>query len=504
MYNEGESLLTGIYIRVSTEEQAKEGFSINAQKEKLKQYAFARGWDIYDFYIDDGVSGKDLEGREQVKRLIKDVESGKINNVLVYKIDRLTRSVKNLMELIELFDKKDCAFNSVMESIDTSTATGRMFIKIVGIFAEFERENLAERVSFGYEQKVREGNYINTRGVYGYDYGENTSDLTVNQEEAALVRRIFDLYLKGESMSAIAKKMLEGQVPTKLGGRWRESTIKSILTNPLYIGKIRYGTTNPKTSFTVDSRYEPIVTEEIFNRAQAIYENRRKNPRKYYPGENTYFLTFLKCAECGSIIRTNQHRDKTTDNLYVNYSCGKNKEGLCSCRGFSHPKLEQAFQEYIAGLTDVPFESGVLDRPLEETEAEKRAAVQRRIDQNVRRMAEIRNLFTQDKLSFEEYREFSGTLSVQASELAAELERLAPVVQEEMDAEAVKAIIVNLQENWAILTNAEKKEFLTMFVESITVYSADRKVTVRDIRFNNGKPKEQEKGTAKRKRLVHP
>jgi len=101
MNYQDENLRTGIYIRVSTEEQAKEGFSINAQKEKLKQYAFARGWDIHDFYIDEGLSGKDIVGRKEVKRLIADVQSGKINNVLVYKIDRLTRSVKNLMELID-------------------------------------------------------------------------------------------------------------------------------------------------------------------------------------------------------------------------------------------------------------------------------------------------------------------------------------------------------------------------------------------------------------------
>jgi len=116
MYEE-EKLTTGIYIRVSTEEQAKEGFSINAQKEKLKQYAFARGWDIYDFYIDDGISGKNLSERPEASRLVQDVKDKKINNVLVYKIDRLTRSVKNLMELIELFDVTDCAFNSLMETI---------------------------------------------------------------------------------------------------------------------------------------------------------------------------------------------------------------------------------------------------------------------------------------------------------------------------------------------------------------------------------------------------
>ena len=148
---------TGIYIRVSTDEQAKEGYSIRAQEEKLRQYAALKDWHIYSVYADEGISGKDIEGRPAVKQLIADVESGKVNNVLVYKIDRLTRSTKNLIELVDLFNVNNCAFNSLVESIDTASATGRMFLKIVGIFAEFERENLAERVRLGMERKVKEG-----------------------------------------------------------------------------------------------------------------------------------------------------------------------------------------------------------------------------------------------------------------------------------------------------------------------------------------------------------
>ena len=157
---------TAIYCRVSTEEQATEGFSIHAQKEKLTKYAESNDWDIVDYYVDDGISGKNLTDRKEASRLIEDVKKGKINNVLIYKLDRLTRSVKDLIYLIELFDSHNCTFNSQTEKIDTSNAVGRMFVKIIGIFAEFERENLAERVTFGYEQKTKEGNYTNCNGVF--------------------------------------------------------------------------------------------------------------------------------------------------------------------------------------------------------------------------------------------------------------------------------------------------------------------------------------------------
>ena len=247
-----EKVITGIYIRVSTEDQARDGFSINAQKEKLTKYAEANDWSIFDYYIDDGISGKNLDGRPEVTRMLKDVEEGKINNILIYKLDRLTRSVRDLIYLIELFEKHSCTFNSQTEKIDTSNAVGRMFVKIIGIFAEFERENLAERVSFGYEQKTREGNYTNTQGVYGYDYIPKEQKLVVNIEEKDLVNRIFDLYIDGKSYFKIAFKLNEENVPTKKGGHWSATTISSIIHNPLYIGKVRYGVgkKNKERAFT--------------------------------------------------------------------------------------------------------------------------------------------------------------------------------------------------------------------------------------------------------------
>jgi len=242
-------------------------------------------------------------------RLIKDVEDGKINNVLVYKIDRLTRSVKNLMELIELFDETGCAFNSLMEAIDTSTATGRMFIKIVGIFAEFERENLAERISLGYEQKAREGNYINTSGVNGYDYSLEKGDIVLNEEEAELIKEIFDKYLKGTSLSEICKDLNERKVPAKRGGKWWDSTLRSILSNPLYIGTIRYGFFTQKEEFTVENtRYAPIIDEEVFSRVQTVRQNRKQRTPRNYPSDTAYFYTFLSCGECGSVLNINHHK----------------------------------------------------------------------------------------------------------------------------------------------------------------------------------------------------
>ena len=136
---------TAVYCRVSTDEQAMEGYSIRGQVEKLKSYISAKSWSVFEVYLDEGISGKNITERPAINRMLDDIRAGNVQNVLVFKLDRLTRSVGDLVYLIDVFNENGCAFNSLMESLDTSTASGRMFIKIIGIFAEFERENIAER-----------------------------------------------------------------------------------------------------------------------------------------------------------------------------------------------------------------------------------------------------------------------------------------------------------------------------------------------------------------------
>lgn len=208
---------TGIYIRVSTEEQAQEGFSIRGQEEKLKDYTRIKDWSLYDLYIDEGISGKNIKDRPAVNRLIADVKAGRITNVLVYKIDRLTRSTSDLVFLIELFNRYDCSFNSLMESIDTRTASGRMFIKIIGIFAEFERENIIERVKMGRDRKVKEGySLCSSHASYGYDREPGKKVQTINEEEAAIVREIFEKFVnEGMSLNRIVRFLNLRKIPSK-------------------------------------------------------------------------------------------------------------------------------------------------------------------------------------------------------------------------------------------------------------------------------------------------
>ena len=117
----------------------------------------SKDWGLYKVYVDEGISGKNITDRPALNELISDIKAGHVNNVLVYKIDRLTRSTRDLIDLTDTFNENNCMFNSLMESIDTQTASGRMFLKIIGILAEFERENIIERITLACEKKVKEG-----------------------------------------------------------------------------------------------------------------------------------------------------------------------------------------------------------------------------------------------------------------------------------------------------------------------------------------------------------
>ena len=308
---------TGIYIRVSTEEQAQNGYSIRAQMEKLSVYSKIKDWNVIDFYIDEGLSGKNISERKELIRLIEDIKAKKVNNVLVYKIDRLTRSTKDLIELVELFNKYNCSFNSLNESIDTKSSTGRMFIKIIGIFAEFERENIVERVKLGLERKVKEGYTIASRNLsYGYKKEKGEKIQKIDKEKSVIVKKIYEMFLNGKSYTEIAKYLNIKNIPTLHNKKWSYKTVKLILTNPNYEGKVRYGI-NTNRYFEVMGRHENIINKNEYEKVKKII---------YAKKEKSLLNGKVKCI-CGSDMLEKKYvydTIKGKKNNYIRYIC-KNK-----------------------------------------------------------------------------------------------------------------------------------------------------------------------------------
>ena len=267
---DAQSVRAAIYTRVSTEDQAKEGFSLDAQLDKLRSYCKARDWIIGEEYIDDGYSGR-TEKRPAYSKMMKEIDSWDI--LLVIKMDRIHRNSKNFMMMMEYLKQKEKEFVSMSESLDTSTAMGRFVMDIIQRIAQLESEQIGERVYIGMEQKARtNGGVLGFNIPYGYYYSDGF--LYINREEAPVIENIYTWYKNGKSMGEIAKMLNEAKVPTKKGGIWAKKTISTILKNPLYCGYLHW------QEYIYKSGHNPIVEIIDFNEIQDIIAERGGHPSK--------------------------------------------------------------------------------------------------------------------------------------------------------------------------------------------------------------------------------
>ena len=464
---------TAIYLRVSTEEQAQEGFSIRAQEQKLKDYARIKDWSIYKIYADEGISGKNLTERPAMQELIADVESGAVENVLVFKIDRLTRNTADLIYLTDLFNKQNCGFNSLTESIDTQSPSGRMFLKIIGIFAEFERENIIERTKVGIERKVREGYKIGGNPSYGYDQAKNQKIQSINEEEAEIVREIFDMYANQRlAINDIARRLNVRKIPTKHNTTWGSTTIRRLLANVNYIGNVRHHMRDEKRGYNVEGQHEAIIDKELFDNAQSLLANNRKaNPRKLPRAEN-YFSGLLTCACCGWKLVTHNSYKTLKDgekSVTSSYRCSNKYMGVCTTSSISQKKLEKAFMEYISKIPDLDIidEIEIEEQKKRENEAQIKG-YQDRHRQMETKEREAMARYVENELDFESYREIKKMLDKEKAVIKAELAKL-EVTTVEAPHINKSDIINNICENWERLTSSERRQFLLENIEKITL-----------------------------------
>ena len=267
---DAKQVRAAIYTRVSTEDQAKEGFSLDAQLDKLRSYCKARDWTIAGEYVDDGYSGRNVK-RPAYTRMMEEMD--KWDTILVIKMDRIHRNSKNFMLMMEDLKKHGKEFVSMTESLDTSTAMGRFVMDIIQRIAQLESEQIGERVYIGMEQKARtNGGVLGFNIPYGYDYIDGK--LVINEDEARIVKEIYSWYSDGKSMGEIAKMLNNSKIPTKKGGFWAKKTISTILKNPTYCGYLHW------EDYINKSDHDPIVSENEFNEIQNIIAARGGSPAK--------------------------------------------------------------------------------------------------------------------------------------------------------------------------------------------------------------------------------
>jgi len=238
-----------IYVRVSTEEQAKEGLSIDAQIDKCKSFCNARDWQVFKVYKDAGYSAGSLN-RPALELMFRDAKDKKFNIILVYKIDRFSRKLRDLILVLEDLKEKNINFTSVTEQIDTTSAMGEAFFQIIGVFAQLERGMVKERVELAFDRKIKFGEVL-YRAPFGYIY--QNKQLVPDPEKAEEVKQIFQMWAAEIDYKEISRKF---NIP--------HSTLYQIIKNPIYLGKVRY------RGEIYKGKHKPLITEELFNQANKI------------------------------------------------------------------------------------------------------------------------------------------------------------------------------------------------------------------------------------------
>jgi len=259
-----------VYTRVSTEDQAKEGYSLGAQKERLSAYCESQGWDIADFYVDDGQTGRNVR-RPAYQKMME--ERDKWDMILVMKMDRIHRNSKNFMIMMENLEKWGKKFTSMQESLDTSTAVGRFVVDIIQRIAQLESEQIGERTYMGMAQKAESGKgLLGFYPPYGYKFQEGK--LVTVEEEIAIIKEAFRRYAQGEKMWEMARLFNTSGVTTRRGKPWTIWSVSHMLHNPIYAGYVRWD------GYMIQGDHQVAISREEFNQAQEIAFNRTKRRKK--------------------------------------------------------------------------------------------------------------------------------------------------------------------------------------------------------------------------------
>jgi site-specific DNA recombinase len=337
----GMELKVALYLRVSTEDQAKEGYSLEVQEEYLRDYVKREKSHIYKVYIDDGISGY-IKDRPALNRLFADAKDGKFHIVLVHKLDRFSRNLRDLLNLVEELSSYGVGFKSATEVFDTTNSAGKLMFQQLGSFAEFERNRIKERVFPGMIKGVMKGNWQGARfAPYGYRYNKKKQLLQVVPQEAEIVKTIYTMYLTGNTTSEITAYLYRREFKTRTGRRFHSKLVCDILKNKVYTGKLvwnrrhyskkektkggygkgyRYLSGEPSDVVEAQGRHKPIISDDDFKRVQLRLLNNRKTICRVFNKHEHLLTGIIRCAYCGSnylgLTSTSNHTTKKRKKLY--------------------------------------------------------------------------------------------------------------------------------------------------------------------------------------------
>ena len=477
------SIRCAIYTRKSTEEGLEQAFNtLDAQRDAGEAYINSQrqeGWvTLPQKYDDGGYTGANMD-RPALKRLLADVESGVANCVVVYKVDRLTRSLLDFSRIIEILDKNNATFVSVTQQFNTTTSLGRLTLNILLSFAQFEREMISERTHDKMAAARRKGKWVGGNPVLGYDVAPQGGLLVVNEEEAQRVREIFALYLELGSLIPVVEELERRgwrmKIWTTRDGRTAggkpiaKNTLYNLLTNMIYLGKVKYG------GEVYEGEHARIVDDQIWNEVQTtLNRNGRHGGRNIGNKHGALLKSLVRCATCDvGMIHTYVQKQTRIYRYYVCVKAHQRGWAQCETRCVSAPALESAVLQQLRGIGANP---AILRNVLRQIEEHRRrdtlAAANEKADvaRELQAVAdEIRNARSAGEPG--STTKPAADLEERADRLRARLaelqQRLELVNAEANDPRDLEAALHAFDPLWEQLSTWEQERFIHTLVEQI-------------------------------------
>ncbi|MBI6013066.1 recombinase family protein [Clostridium perfringens] len=496
--------LIAIYCRVSTEEQSENGYSIDEQERLLEEWCKKMGYVIYKCYSDRGISGKNIKDRPALKELLSDAKAGKFDMVISWKINRVSRKLEDVLKIVNLLEKNNITFKSYSEPFETDTPAGRMQFQMMALIGEFERGTIAQNVKMGMIAKAKSGNWCGGR-VLGYDLVPNNSPeeekkgknkLKINEKEAEIVRFIFNEYSKGKGYKAITNQINKLGYKTKKGNDFSVGSIRDILTNPVYIGEIRYNVRqnwsekrrrniNPNP-IRVKGKHEAIIDRELWDKVQLILESKKGKPSRIYDGE--YPLTgILRCPKCGAgmvISRTTNTLADGSKKRIAYYCCGNWKNKGTSVCNSNTIRVDKANEYVFKKIEELVSNEAMIKAVVKNINKERKDKVKpakrllgdidKELEKLDKRKRKIFEAYEDDILTKAEFQirkdELNEKIRILEEEKKPLLNTISEDVSEEIPYEFIKDILMNFSKILnSSVSREQQKKLLHMIISEITM-----------------------------------
>ena len=472
----------GLYMRVSTEDQAREGFSLPEQKERLEAYCKFKGFVIKDYYTDAGISAKTGNYRPEFERLKEDIKSKKINTIIALKQDRITRSIFDWEELMRFLEENDAYLDCVNDDINTTNANGKMVSRILMSVSQQEIERTSERTKVGLAGAIKQG-HIPHQAPLGYKH-ENKK-LVIDHLTKDVVIRIFELYHKGMSYQKISTLFNKEQVLGKTN--WRDSSIVAILENEIYKGDFVHGKRTKHPTY-YENVVEPIVSKEMWEECQV---QKKKNSKSYQRTLTYLFLQKLRCPKCNRILG-GKATQKKNGNIYYYYYCH-------DCKiNFKESLVEEYFNDFVNELVEydsvvnqffLPMIKQKFDEPQEELKKD--------INKQKDKLERIKRAYINGVFSLEEYNDERKLVESALEKLQNELDEatsceILNFTQQDnllkRDIDYINKVKLEKEykertKTWKDYTREEKSELIMKYVDDIKLGILNNYIYVDNINF---------------------